>query len=49
MSEKNERLYLRLSEDEKDLFEIAAEKAGMKLSEWVRHVLTMASVGEGDV
>ncbi|MGE0199976.1 MAG: hypothetical protein AB7P76_03280 [Candidatus Melainabacteria bacterium] len=43
---KKEVLQIRLSEKEKDGFEIAASLAGISLSSWVRERLRLAAIRE---
>jgi hypothetical protein len=41
-----ERLYVRVSTDEKETMEAVAEKAGLKLSVWIRDRLMKAAKRE---
>jgi uncharacterized protein (DUF1778 family) len=51
METKNARLELRVAEDEKDLFQRAADQDGRPLSNWIRDRLLRVArqeLGEGD-
>jgi hypothetical protein len=46
MEQKTETLQIRISNEEKDGFELAAQLAGISLSSWVRERLRLSAIRE---